>query len=86
MPNGIVRTTTRNVTPINLFEGVAVGAALAIQQKGKIAPNRVSEWIQSDKLRSYTTGATNTRTMVANRIEFCRDKFLGGGVPIVVEK
>lgn len=77
LPTGIVRTTTRKITPINLFEGVAVGAALAIQQKGKIVARHASEWMQSDELRSYTTGATNNRTTVGNRIEFCRDRFLG---------
>jgi hypothetical protein len=77
LPNGIVRTPTRTTTPINLFEGVAVGAALAIQTRGKILTRGISRWMQSDDLRRYTSGATNTRLMVISRIEFCRDKFLG---------
>jgi hypothetical protein len=76
LPKGIVRNP-RKITPVNLFEGVAVGAALAIQARGKIVARRINQWMQSKELRRYTTGATNTRAMVTGRIEFCRDKFLG---------
>jgi hypothetical protein len=77
IPSGIVRTPNRTITPINLFEAVAVGAALAIQKKGKILSHHLAQWMQSEELRSYTTTATNNRAMVVNRIQFCRDKFLG---------
>lgn len=74
LPNGITRN--RTTTPTNLFEGVAVGAALALQKKSSINIKNSSRWIASDELRSYTTGATNSRNKVVKRIEFCRDKFL----------
>jgi hypothetical protein len=77
LPSGIVRAPNRNITPINLFEAVAVGAALAIHKKGKILRHRITQWMQSEELRSYTTTATNNRAMVVNRIQFCRDRFLG---------
>lgn len=77
IPHGIVRSPTRNLTPLNLFEAVAVGAALALKKHGRIKTSGVSSWIQSEKLRQLTTGATNTRAMVTGRIEFCRDQFLG---------
>jgi len=77
MPNGIVRTPTRRTTPINLFEGVSVGAALAIKKCGKLVGKNVDKWIQSDRLRRFTTGATNNRAMVVGRVEYCRDRFLG---------
>ena len=77
VPNGIVRSPTRKLTPLNLFEAVAVGAALALKQRGRIKTTGVSHWLQSEELRRLTTGATNSRTMVAGRIEFCRDWFLG---------
>src|SRR5205814_4783487 len=35
-PSGIVRATRRNITPINLYEGIAVGAALALQKRRKL--------------------------------------------------
>jgi hypothetical protein len=74
LPNGITRK--RNTTPVNLYEGVAVGAALAIKQHHKININNFEEWVLDDELRSYTTGATNSRIKVIKRIEFCRDRFL----------
>jgi hypothetical protein len=74
LPNGITRN--RTTTPTNLFEGVAVGAALALQKKSSINIKNPSRWIGSDELRSYTTGATNSRNKVVKRIEYCRDKFL----------
>ena len=76
LPGGIVRGN-RNQTPLNLFEAVAVGAALAWQQKGELVATGVKKWMNSATLESYTTGATNSRKMVGQRIEFCRDKFLG---------
>lgn len=76
-PNGITRTPTRKITPVNLFEGVAVGAAFALQKKEKLSANQVRRWIQSEELKKVTTGATNSPKVVAVRIEYCRDKFLG---------
>lgn len=73
LPNGITRN--RNTTPTNLFEGVVVGAALAIQANGSINISDYEDWVVSSELRSYTTGATNSRIKVVNRIEFCRDRF-----------
>jgi hypothetical protein len=77
VPRGIVRSPTRNLTPLNLFEAVAVGAALALKRRDRIETTDVSGWLQSEKLRKLTTGATNNRAMVTGRIEFCRDRFLG---------
>ncbi len=79
MPKGITRIGKRNsmTTPLNLFEGVAVGAALAIKKKGSLHRNGHSAWLGSDELKSYTTGATNNPFAVKGRIEYCRDRFLG---------
>jgi hypothetical protein len=74
IPNGITRG--RKNTPTNLYEGVAVGAALVIQQGQALNINNAEEWIIGDELKSYTTGATNSRVKVENRITFCRDQFL----------
>ena len=59
VPNGIVRSPTRKLTPLNLFEAVAVGAALALKQRGRIKATGVARWLQSVELRRLTTGATN---------------------------
>jgi hypothetical protein len=79
LPGGIVRPgkVQRNTTPLNLFEGVAVGAALAIRKKGKLNRLNIKKWLGSQKLKGYTTGATNNLAAVKGRIEFCRDRFLG---------
>ncbi len=75
LPYGITRG--RKTSPVNLYEAVAVGAALAYQQSGRIITNGAQEWIGSDQLKQLTTGATNSNPMVRKRIEFCRDRFLG---------
>src|SRR5262249_22182898 len=59
-PHGLRRASKqRGLTSLILFEGIAVGAALAIQQIGKLRPSNVSTWLASDELREFTTGATN---------------------------
>jgi hypothetical protein len=77
LPFGIVRSPTRLITPLNLFEAVSVGAALALRERKKIHVDGAQEWLQSGALKKLTTGATNNRKMVVGRIEFCRDQFLG---------
>lgn len=78
MKNGIRRlSTARTITPINLYEGVAVGAALALEKKKKLLGGDPYKWLESDELKQYTTQATNSPKNVVGRIEFCRDRFLG---------
>lgn len=75
LPHGITRN--RNTTPANLFEGVSVGAALVVKDGKKLIMTDAEEWIISEELKGYTTGATNSKSKVVNRIEYCRRKFLG---------
>ena len=75
-PRGIIRPGRKGRTPLNLYEGVAVGAALAIRKNGQLDIHNLENWMASDNLRKYTTGATNDRRAVKGRIEFCRDRFL----------
>lgn len=74
-PDGI--KSRKGMTPVNLFEGVSVGAALARRQNPNLVQPEVAPWLNSDELRRLTTGATNSRPRVKGRIEFCRDRFLG---------
>lgn len=76
-PNGITRPGGKTRTPLNLYEGVAVGAALAIKRNRHLDIRDLPAWMASPELRKYTTGATNDRSAVRGRIEFCRDRFLG---------
>lgn len=77
LPNGITRTQTRNLTPVNLFEAVSVGAALALKKQSQLVCANIHKWLSSKELKILTTGATNNKKRVAGRIEFCRDRFLG---------
>ncbi|MFI9574592.1 DUF262 domain-containing protein [Microbispora rosea] len=74
-PSGIKGRT--GVTPVNLYEGIAVGAALAFQENPRLKVPEDLSWVAGDELKKYIAGATNTRAKVRGRIEYCRDKFLG---------
>jgi len=74
-PDGI--KSRKGITPVNLFEGLAVGAALALNITPSLNALARPAWVQSEVLRRYTTGPTNSKPRVRGRIEFCRDKFLG---------
>ena len=77
LPSGIRRPDRLGTTSLILYEGVSVGAALALQTTNRLNANSIEEWLGSDELRRYTTGATNSKSAVKGRIEFCRDRFLG---------
>ena len=76
LPRGIVRGN-RSLTPINLYEAVAAGAALAYRESGKLNVGGIQKWLVSPELEEYTTGATNSKKRVRDRIEYCHDKFAG---------
>ena len=75
-PGGIARGA-KQITRVNLYEGVTVGAALALKTRSQLCIAGAGKWIGGAELRRFTTGATNNRRMVVGRIEYCRDKFLG---------
>ncbi|PMC34574.1 hypothetical protein CJ195_22445 [Bacillus sp. UMB0899] len=75
LPNGISRRF--KTTPINLYEAVSVGAALALLETGELKIDRIEEWIKSDELKKTTSGASNDKVKVVKRIEFCKEKFKG---------
>lgn len=76
-PAGIRRPGTRKTTPLNLYEAIAVGSALALKEVSRLHTAGLDTWMKSEELRRFTTGATNDRSAVRGRIEFCRDRFLG---------
>ena len=77
LPDGIRRPGRKGSTPLNLYEGVSVGAALALREGDCLETDNLQKWLASEELRKYTTAATNNRRAVIGRIEFCRDRFLG---------
>ncbi|WP_433891363.1 DUF262 domain-containing protein [Streptomyces sp. CA-111067] len=74
-PEGI--KTRKGQTPVNLYEALSAGAALALSQEPDLQPPSDLEWVESPELKHLVTGATNSRPRVRDRIEFCRDKFIG---------
>lgn len=75
-PDGL--KTRKGTTPVNLFEGVSVGASLAIEKKPDLALPADLDWVHSAEIRAVTTGATNNRSRVTGRVEKSRDHFLAG--------
>ncbi len=75
-PSGL--KTRSGVTPVNLYEGVCVGAALAIEINPHLPIPSNTDWVNSPTLKSFTTVGTNDRSRVIGRIEYCRDHFLTG--------
>src|SRR5262249_6213600 len=64
LPDGIRRPHRKGTTPLNLFEGVAVGAALAIQQQRHLHRNGAAEWLGSEELRVCPIRGSGRLTVV----------------------
>lgn len=76
LDHGIVKTRTRSVTSIILFEAVSVGAAEAIKEQDQINLDGFYQWVMNRDFNNLITGATNTKNRVNSRIEYCKNKFL----------
>ena len=74
IPKGISRGNRRS-TPINLYEAVAVGAADVISSGRTIIGKNLSKWINDKELTMLTSGATNSRKRVKDRIKYCSKRF-----------
>jgi uncharacterized protein with ParB-like and HNH nuclease domain len=74
LPDGIKRGG-RKLTPINLFEAITVGAADAINEGINIAGKGVSIWMEDQELTKLTSGATNSRKRLKDRIYYCYERF-----------
>ena len=74
LPYGISRKGRKN-TPLNLFEGVSVGAALSYQETGRINVKNIQDWISDEELKKYTINATNSKPRVVGRIKYCKNRF-----------
>lgn len=74
LPSGIKRGN-RTTTPINLFEAVSIGAADVINEGMSIKGKKVLSWINDKELTRLTSGATNSRKRLYDRIQYCYDRF-----------
>jgi hypothetical protein len=75
LPSGVSRNNRRR-TPINLYEGVAVGSALALKTGKPLKWEVLAPLLDSAEMKKFTTAATNSRPMVKGRIELVRDALL----------
>lgn len=72
----VIARAQRSTTPINLFEGVSVGTALALKEKPKINISNLKNIMISDELKKFTTAATNNKKSVVGRIEYVKNELL----------
>lgn len=72
LPGGIARGN-RSITPLNLFEAVSVGTALALKEDKRLNKGRLKKIMDSEELRKLTTGATNSKKLVSGRILYVYD-------------
>ncbi len=72
---GISKKRKRNITSVILFEAVAVGAAEVIKDGGVLNIETFYEWVSNKDFNSLVTGATNTKSRVISRIDYCKSKF-----------
>lgn len=70
-PNGINRG--KGVTPVNLFEALSVGVALALKQGKNIDPLKLPPLIDDEHLKKFTGAGSNQKKFVVGRIEYVRD-------------
>lgn len=75
LPMGIVRGNRVNITPLVLFEAISIGVAdlIAENQTHLITAEKLQTLLNHDELRRLTTGATNSRNKLNERIDFVKN-------------
>jgi hypothetical protein len=76
LPDGIVRGNRKNITPLVLFEAISVGVADAIIERKKISKKRLLDVLDNEQLKDFTTGGTNSRSKLFERINFVKNNIL----------
>lgn len=77
---GISKKRKRTISSMVLFEAVAVGAAEVIMDGGVLNLDTFYEWVKDKEFNSLVTGATNTKSRVISRIDYCKSKLSGENV------
>lgn len=74
LPEGIVRGNRKNITPLILFEAISIGVADIIHEgnKSDIDAQKLVALLDNSDLNRLTTGATNSRNKLLERIEFVK--------------
>lgn len=75
LPDGIVRGNRVNITPLILFEAISIGVADLINSNEEALLNtqRLQALLNDPLLNRLTTGATNSRIKLNQRIDFVKD-------------
>jgi uncharacterized protein with ParB-like and HNH nuclease domain len=74
LPEGIVRGNRKNITPLVLYEAIAIGVADALDEGIQIKARKLQDLLDDDELNKLTTGATNSRGKLNQRINYVKEK------------
>ena len=75
LPEGIVRGNRKNITPLVLFEAISVATADIIRNGNQriLDSAKLRTVLDNGELKKLTTGATNSRNKLIQRIEFVKE-------------
>ena len=75
LPEGIVRGNRKNITPLVLFEAISVATADIIRDGNQriLDSAKLQEVLDNGELKKLTTGATNSRNKLIQRIQFVKE-------------
>ncbi len=76
LPDGIVRGTRKNITPVVLYEAISVGCAKALNSGEEYDLGRLEALLNDPEIKKYTTGATNSKKMVFKRVNLVKERLL----------
>jgi uncharacterized protein with ParB-like and HNH nuclease domain len=77
LSQGIVRGDRKNITPLILFEAISIGLADAIEEGKDLKLKKLESLLDDPTLKKYTTGATNSKPKLNQRIDFVKKRLLG---------
>ena len=76
---GFRKTERSKSTPRARFEALAVGIALALEDKPDLEAKDISEWIDGDEFGVQTkSDAANNKSRLLGRINFVKNRLLQG--------
>lgn len=80
MPQAFTIASGNKKTPRIRFEAISVGVQLALQQQPNLVPEpHVLQWLNSEEFATLVSGGSqNSRKKLIRRVEYVRDKLLGG--------
>ncbi|MDH0349079.1 DUF262 domain-containing protein [Aeromonas dhakensis] len=76
LPDGIVRGSRKNITPVVLFEAISVGCAKAIKSGKALDLTKLPRLLNDAELKKFTTGATNNKKTVLQRISVVKEALI----------